>query len=154
MEFKISTFFITFFLELEDYYPLYLPKVMLRVMGQASNLSPVSLNLQNNYLKDINSIYPLNKRELESVDLRNNNVSKVNMMIRVHKIRTINFLYICFIFANVFLWVFINCQHLNACKKQNVALNKIPMLFLNLKLIIIIIKVHNYCHNISECFKL
>lgn len=56
------------------YYPLYEPKTMLHVLSFAAGYSPKKLLLQNNFLKDANSIYPLNKVELVYLDLRNNEV--------------------------------------------------------------------------------
>lgn len=61
-------------LALQLYYPLYEPKTMLHVMSFSASYSPKKLSLQNNFLKDANSIYPLNKMELVYLDLRNNEV--------------------------------------------------------------------------------
>lgn len=63
-----------FFVALQLYYPLYRPKTMLHVISFAASYTPKKLLLQNNYLKDANSIYPLNKTELIFLDLRNNQV--------------------------------------------------------------------------------
>lgn len=56
------------------YYPLYEAKTLLQVMSFAASYSPRKLTLQENHLKDANAIYPLNKLELISLDLRNNEV--------------------------------------------------------------------------------
>lgn len=62
------------FVGLEMYYPLYEAKVLLQVMSFAASYSPRRLILKGNHLKDANAIYPLNKLELFSLDLRNNEV--------------------------------------------------------------------------------
>lgn len=59
------------------YYPLYEAKVLLQVMSFAASYSPRRLILTGNHLKDANAIYPLNKSELISLDLRNNEVKMV-----------------------------------------------------------------------------
>lgn len=56
------------------YYPLYDSKTLLQVMSFAASYSPRRLVLKDNHLKDANAIYPLNKLELLSLDLRNNEV--------------------------------------------------------------------------------
>lgn len=62
-----------FLLDLLVYYSLYDPQVMLHVMSVSASYCPKKLLLQKNYLKNANSLYPLNET-LVYLDLRNNEV--------------------------------------------------------------------------------
>lgn len=54
---------------------------MLHVISFAARYSPAKLLLQNNCIKDANSIYPLKKTELTYLDLRNNQVNNTHQCV-------------------------------------------------------------------------